>query len=85
MDCNLNRQLLAGWVSSPIAASEQSSSLKTVLADRPLSGSHYGLYWAQTTHSPVKEPALQVAYNLNVGNQRDTGHSARPAPPAAMV
>jgi len=35
---------LAGWVSSPIAASEQSSSKSLVLAARHLSGNRYGRF-----------------------------------------
>ena len=41
--------------------------------------------WAPSTHSPVNEAALQVAYHLNDGKLRDTGHSSEPAPPAAMA
>jgi hypothetical protein len=29
--------------------------------------------------------AIQAAYSLNVGNLRDTGHSAEATPPAAMA
>ena len=36
--------LLADWVSSPMAASEQSSSQNLVLTDRPLSGIPYGRF-----------------------------------------
>lgn len=36
--CAHNWPLLAGWVSSPMAASEQSSSLNVALADGQLSG-----------------------------------------------
>jgi hypothetical protein len=41
--------------------------------------------WARSTHSPVKEAALQLAYRLNGGNLRDTGHSPEATPTAAMA
>ena len=43
------------------------------------------LLWAPSNHSPVNEAALKVAYHLNDGKLRDTGHSSEPAPPAAMA
>jgi len=35
--------------------------------------------------SLLKKAAIQAAYSLNVGNLRDTGHSAEATPPAAMA
>jgi len=39
----------------------------------------------RSTHSPVKEAALPLAYRLNGGNLHDTGRSPDQTPPAAMA
>jgi len=44
-----------------------------------------GRQWAQSTHSSVKEAALQIACRLNGGNLRDTGHSSEAGPMAALA
>jgi hypothetical protein len=35
--------------------------------------------------TPTIQAAILAAYSLNVGNLRDTGHSAEATPPAAMA
>ena len=35
--------------------------------------------------TPTIQAAIQAAYSLNVGNLRDTGHSAEATPPAAKA
>jgi hypothetical protein len=42
MEKNPERQVMAGWVRSPMAASEQSSSLNPGMADWLQSGNCYG-------------------------------------------
>ncbi len=44
MEKNSDRRLMAGWVSSPMAASERSSSPNLDLVDRPRSGNRYGSF-----------------------------------------
>ena len=41
--------------------------------------------WVDSTHSLLTNAAIQAAYSLNVGNLRDTGHSAEVTPPAALA
>jgi len=53
--CNNQRQVVADWVSSPMAASEQSSSQNLVLTDRPLSGIPYGRFGSNPDFGPKGE------------------------------
>lgn len=41
--------------------------------------------WLGNCPSLLAKAAIQAAYSLNVGNLRDTGHSAEAMPPAAMA
>jgi hypothetical protein len=43
------------------------------------------LLWAWSTYSPLKETDLQMVLDLNGGNLRDTGHSSKAAPMAALA
>jgi hypothetical protein len=42
-------------------------------------------YRVECRPSLLTKAAIQAAYSLNVGNLRDTGHSAEATPPAAMA
>lgn len=49
------RPVVAGWVNSPTAASEQFSLLNQGLADRPLSANRYGRFGSDLVVQPYSD------------------------------